>query len=328
MKDPVIHLLLLCILTAGCFAKDRKKPPDETGKSDPAKVINFYSIEKEISLGKGLADDVTRQSRLLNDQVITEFVNRVAQNLVRNSDSKMPFEIKIIDSEEINAFALPGGFMFVNTGLILDTQDEAELAAVLAHEVAHVAARHVTKQATRGTIVNYATVPLLFMGGWAGYAIREAANFAIPLGLLQYSRAMERQADYLGLKYLDNTGYDQNAFIDFFERFESLQKEKPGTISKLFSTHPVTRSRIMRAQHEIQNDLKPQPAYILDTSEFHEVQNRLLALRNRRGMQSQDNSPALRRRNAGKIEQSKPSASEDDQRPTLKRREPMFFATY
>src|SRR5881227_831773 len=179
--------LALAVLIAGTpsFAKDKKKDPDEIGNRDVGKGVNFFSLEKEIALGKQLAQEVERQAKIIDDPVIAEYVNRVGQNLVRNSDAKVPFTIKVLDSEEVNAFALPGGFFFVNSGLVLKADNEAELAGVMAHEIAHVAARHGTREATRGAIVNYATIPLIFMGGWAGYGVRQAANLAIPMGFLK-----------------------------------------------------------------------------------------------------------------------------------------------
>src|SRR5260370_310865 len=219
-------------------ADNPKKDQDQIGSRDVSKGVNFYSLEKEIALGKGLAQEVERQAKIINDPVIAEYVNRVGQNLVRNSDAKVPFTIKVIDSEEGNAFALPGGFFFVNSGLILKADNEAELAGVMAHEIAHVAARHGTRQATRGTIVNYASIPLIFVGGWAGYAIRQGAGLTIPLGFLTFSRGFESEADMLGLEYMYKTGYDPTAFVDFFQKIQTLEKRKPGTLSKVFSTHP------------------------------------------------------------------------------------------
>jgi beta-barrel assembly-enhancing protease len=198
--------------------------------------------------------------------------------------------------------------------LVLKAQNEPELAGVMAHEIAHVAARHGTKQATRGELANIASLPIMLMGGWAGFATRQAAGFAIPMGFLQFSRGMERQADQLGLEYLYRTGYDPTSFLDFFERLQSLEKRKPGTIAKVFSTHPVTADRIKRAQAEIQNEFEPQPQYVIDTSEFHDVQNRLKLLENRRpGEVHDDSKPTLRRR--------MPEHGGDDERPTLKRRD-------
>jgi len=320
MKVAMAALLMACVLApAGC-AREGKDGPVKA-KSDPAKGVNFYSIEKEIALGKQFAEDIEKQVNLLNDAVISEYVNRLGQNLVRNSDAKVPFHIKVIDSDEVNAFALPGGFMFVNTGLILRASDEAELAGVMAHEIAHVAARHGTKQATRGEIMNYASIPLVFLGGWVGFAIREAVSLAVPLGFLQFSRAMEREADGLGLEYLYKVGYDPNSFVEFFEKIETLEKKKPGTVSKLFSTHPLTRSRINRAQHEIQYEMKPRAEYVVDTSEFQEIRQRVAVLDKRStNERKNDLSPVLKRRSSDKIDQTDSSDSASDERPTLKRR--------
>src|SRR5499433_2856516 len=167
----VAAIAAIGLLASAAFAGDKKKDPEEIGNRDVGKGVNFYSLEKEIALGKQLAQEVERQAKIIDDPIIAEYVNRVGQNLVRNSDAKVPFTIKVLDSEEVNAFALPGGFFFVNSGLVLKADNEAELAGVMAHEIAHVAARHGTRQATRGTIINYASLPLIFMGGWTGYAL-------------------------------------------------------------------------------------------------------------------------------------------------------------
>ncbi len=316
-----VGLALLLILPAAAGKeKQKKKGPDDIGNSDVGKGVNFYSIEKEIALGKQMAEEVEREARMLNDSAVSEYINRLGQNIVRNSDARVPFTIKVIDSDEVNAFALPGGFMFVNTGLVLKADNEAELAGVLAHEIAHVAARHGTKQATRGQLINYASIPLIFMGGWAGYAIRQAASLAIPVGFLQFSRGMETQADQLGLAYLYKTGYDPLAFVDFFERIETVEKKKPGVVAKMFSTHPMTADRIKRAQKEIQDDLKPQAEYVLDTSEFHDVRDRLdMIERRRKGIFTNDSWPTLKRRTPTDVDST---GSHDDDRPTLKRRDP------
>src|SRR5215813_2376483 len=178
---PLLTVALVAGLATSASAKDKKKDPDEIGSRDVGKGLNLYSIEKEIGLGKALAQDIERQAKIVDDPVIAEYVNRIGQNLVRNSDAKVPFTIKVLDSEEVNAFALPGGFFFVNSGLILRAESEAELAGVMAHEIAHVAARHGTKQATKGQIAQIGMIPLIFMGGWTGYAIRQGASLAIPL---------------------------------------------------------------------------------------------------------------------------------------------------
>src|ERR1022692_444297 len=286
------------------FADKKEKDPDEIGNRDVGKGVNFYSIEKEIALGKGLAQEVERQSKIIDDPVVAEYVNRLGQNLVRNSDAKVPFTIKVISTDEINAFALPGGFFFVNSGLILKADNEAELAGVMAHEIAHVAARHGTRQATRGQLINYGTIPLIFMGGWAGYAVRQAVGLAVPMGFLKFSRNMEAEADLLGLQYMYKSGYDPTEFVNFFERIETLEKKKPGAVSKLFSTHPMTGDRIRAAQKTIQQDLKATPQDVVDTSEFHDVRTRLIMLGNRLKLREDPGRPVLHTRPSAKVDQS------------------------
>jgi predicted Zn-dependent protease len=325
---PVVFLAALTLLPVSSFAGNKKNDPDEIGNRDVGKGVNFYSLEKEIALGKQLAQEVERQAKIIDDPVIAEYVNRVGQNLVRNSDAKVPFTIKVLDSEDVNAFALPGGFFFVNSGLILKADSESELAGVMAHEIAHVAARHGTRQATRGQLINIATIPLIFMGGWTGYAIYEGASVAIPLGFLTFSRAFEREADYLGLQYMYKAGYDPTSFVDFFEKIETMEKRKPGTISKVFSTHPMTDDRIKAAQEEIQTILKAKPEYIVNTSEFNDVKARLYALHNRRKVavgKDDANRPTLRRApgsGTGPVgDDDKSQKPDQDERPTLKRRD-------
>ena len=325
-----VALLVIVALTAPTMvlAKDPKKDPEQIGSRDVSGKVNFYSLEKEIALGKSLAQDVERQAKIISDPVIAEYVNRVGQNLVRNSDAKVPFTIKVIDSEEVNAFALPGGFFFVNSGLILKAENEAELAGVMAHEIAHVAARHGTRQATRGEIANLATIPLIFMGGgWTTYGIYQAASVLVPIGFLKFSRGFESEADMLGLEYMYKAGYDPTAFVDFFEKIETLEKRKPGTMAKVFSTHPMTDDRIRSAQKNIQDYLVAKPEYVVTTSEFNDVKNRLLAMHNRRKVDDKDvNKPQLRRTpgsGTGPVdadENGKTPKSDQDERPTLKRR--------
>jgi Zn-dependent protease with chaperone function len=258
---------------------------------------NWYSLESEIQMGKQYAEIVESTSTLLRDPMITEYVNRIGQNLVHNSDAKVPFTIKVIDSDEINAFALPGGFLYVTSGLILAAADEAELAGVMAHEIAHVAAHHATRQMTRSNLINLISIPLIFLGGPVGSVVQQAASLAVPLGMMKFSRSFELEADYLGVEYLYKTGYDPQAFISFFERIEVRKKEKPGKLAMVFSTHPQTIDRIRKTQQEITRILPGREFYIVSTSDFEETRVCLAAIESRRvTLQQEHDRPVLRRR--------------------------------
>lgn len=297
---------------------------DKIGERDVAIGINWYSIEKEIAFGKQIAQDVEKSAKLIDDPIISEYVNRVGQNLVRNSDAKVPFTIKVLDADEVNAFALPGGFFFVNSGLILAVEAEAELAGVMAHEIAHVAARHGTRQVTRGQIIDLASIPLIFVGGWGGYGIRQAAGLLIPMAFLSFSRNFEEEADELGLQYLYASGYDPVAMLDVFEKFQSMEKKKKGTISKVFSSHPPTGDRINITQKIIEF-FPPRGEYAINTSEFDEVKKRVAEVVGQRKQQDEkdrEGKPSLRRKNPDKIEPEdidKNGEKDNNERPTLKR---------
>ncbi len=305
--------------------KNSKEDVEAIGNRNVGKGVNLYSLEREISLGKSLAQEVERSSKLIDDPVVTEYVNRVGQNLVRNSDARVPFTIKVIDSDEVNAFALPGGFFYVNSGLILHAQEESELAGVMAHEISHVTARHGTKNATKGELMQLATIPLILLGpgGWAGYGIYQGLNLAIPVTYLKFSRDAEREADFLGLQYMYKAGYDPNSYVTFFERIQADEKRRPGTIPKVFSTHPPTPERIENSQKEIARILPARQEYIVTTSEFDSVKSRLRNIMfSRKVTDNAPGKPTLRT----KTEQSKKQptgndpTSTDDDRPTLKRR--------
>ena len=286
-------------------------------------VGNWFSIEKQIAMGKAYSQEVEASSNLVTDPVITEYINRVGQNVVRNSDSEVPFTIKVVDSDAVNAFALPGGFFYVDSGLILAADNEAELVGVMSHEIAHVAACHAARENTRSQLMNLASIPLIFVGGGIGYALQEAAGLALPVGYLKFSRGFESEADYLGVQYMYKAGYDPQAFTAFFEKVQEMEKEKPGTLAKAFSTHPQTPDRIRKSQDEINTLLPERNEYKVDTSEFEDVKMRLAALENRHKLNGGKEAqlPTLRRRNSNDTgSDGKPDDGKDDGHPTLTRR--------
>lgn len=281
--------------------------PELIGKRNINKhQINFYSFDKEVAIGRQFAQEIDRSAKMIEDPLIVEYINRVGQNLVLHSDAKVPFTIKVIDADEVNAFALPGGFFYVNKGLVLTADNEAELAGPMAHEIAHVAARHGVEQASKGQIVNWGTLPLIFLGGWGGFAIQQAAALAIPLGFLKFSRAAEEEADIFAAQYLWAAGYDPHALVTFFEKLQAKEKKKPGTMSKIFSTHPVVGDRIERVNVLISR-FPERSEYTISTSEFDKVKSRLVA---------QTNARATTASRGGTVN------DRDAQRPSLKKRQP------
>jgi beta-barrel assembly-enhancing protease len=290
---------------------------------------NWYSIDWEIRNGKGYAMEVEKSAHLVTDPVIVEYVNRVGQNIVKNSDCKVPFTIKVIDSDEINAMALPGGFFYVNSGLIMAADEEAELAGVMAHETAHVCAHHAAREMTRMNYAQIGSIPLIIFtqGSWTGYGIYEAVQLAIPITFLQFSRNFEAEADWLGLQYMYKAGYDPQAFIQFFEKIDALEKHKPGSLAKVFADHPQTPDRIMHSEEEIATIMPARPDYMVTTSEFDDVKARLARLENKRKINDGKggNKPTLRRASSGNgnNDPNNPNgngSSTTDDRPTLGRR--------
>ena len=285
---------------------------------------NWYSTNWEIGTGKQYSMEIEKSAHLVTDPVVVEYVNRIGQNIVKNSDCKVPFTIKVIDSDEINAMALPGGFFYVNSGLILAADEEAELAGVMAHETAHVCAHHAAREMTRMNYMQIGQIPLIIMtsGTWTGYGIYEASQLAIPITFLKFSRMFEAEADYLGLQYMYKAGYDPQAFIQFFEKLDALEKHKPGTLAKAFSDHPQTPDRIAHSEDEIATIMPARPDYIVSTSEFDDVKGRLARIENKRKLNDKGNGnkPTLRRADASTTDPNNPTPSSGDDRPTLSRR--------
>ncbi|MGB8030727.1 MAG: M48 family metalloprotease [Terracidiphilus sp.] len=294
---------------------------------------NWYSTDGEIKMGKQYADEIEKSTKFITDPVVDEYINRIGQNIVKNSDCKVPFTIKVIDSDEINAMALPGGFFYVNSGLILAADEEAELAGVMAHETAHVCAHHAAREMTRLNYAQIGMVPLMIMlpYDWTGYGIYEAAQLAIPITFLQFSRDFEAQADYLGVQYMYRAGYDPQAFITFFEKVQALEKRKPGLVAKAFSDHPQTPDRILHTQEEIARILPAKDDYLVTTSEFDDVKARLARIEDKRRLVDAKNGvkPSLRRAstttdgsgNSTGAQTGSSSGDSTDGPPTLHRRD-------
>lgn len=320
-RMAAVALVLTLVPPAAFAGQDKKNDKQQVAKAadmkplaekeDPTKIgqrninkrqIDFYSLEKESALGAQLAAQVAQQAQFIDDPIITEYVNRVGQNIVLHSDAKVAFTIKVIDSDDVNAFALPGGYFFVNKGLLLAADNEAELAGVMAHEIAHVAARHGVENASKGTLLNYATIPLIFLGGGIGYAARSAASLLVPISFLKFSRNAEFEADMLGAQYMWAAGYDPRALSDFFKKLDGKEKKKPGTLAQVFRTHPMSSDRDVRVTALIARfPLKDE--YIVTTSEFDRVKARLISITN-----APDRTGSPR--------------DEGPKRPTLKRRQP------
>ena len=281
---------------------------------------NWYTLDTQVKMGQQFAQQVEQTQHLITDPVVNEYVNRLGQNLARNSDTKLPFTIKVLDVEEPNAFALPGGYMFVNAGTILMADDESELAGVMAHEIGHVAACHAARESTRGNLAQLAMIPVVILtGGLAGLGVNEAANFGIPAVFSKFGRNFEAQADYLGIQYAYKAGYDPNGMINFFEKLQSLEKKRPGFATKLYGDHPQTPDRIAQSQREIGTILPARDQYVMDTSEFEQAKKRLaLVMKHKLQKDGKDAQKPDLRRTAG--DKNPDDKSQNDDRPVIKRK--------
>lgn len=270
MRIPAVVVLLAAAIAAQ-GQSSAKKDPTQIGERNVSRGVNFYSIEKEMALGRQLAIEIEKQARVVEDPILAEYINRLGQSLGRNSDTRFPLTFKLIESEEINAFTLPGGHIFISTGLFKLSDNEAELASAISHELGHAAARHSTRMDSRSTLLSYATLPMIFLGP-LGSSLSSAAA---PLALFKFSREFETEADLLGLEYLWKSGYDPNASVDFFERVESTERRQPGRVSQWFQTHPPTQERLAKTQQWIQTLLPQRAEYVLNTSEYEAIRERL-----------------------------------------------------
>jgi predicted Zn-dependent protease len=269
---------LATLLAVAAFAQDKPKNADieNIGNRDINKgTVNFISIEKEIAMGRQLAAEIERQVKLLDDPTINEYVNRVGQNLVRNSDAKlMPTTFKVVQSTEFDTRAIPGGFVYLNTGLIAALDNEAELAFVLAYQVAHIAARHGTENASKGELINFDSVPLIFMGSPGGFALHQASASLIPMQFLQMARSQAMEADLLGMEYLYQAGYDPRAAITLLQKVAALESSATST-PKMLSPTPPAADRIAAMERNIALILPARSQNVLTTPEFDRIKANL-----------------------------------------------------
>ncbi len=323
--------LLICTVMLGSAlpgvaGEDKKKDPDAIGDRRVAKRSHI-SQEKEIAVGKQYATEIDQQARLIKDPLVNEFVNRMAQNIGRNSDLTIPLTVKVLDDPSLNAFALPGGFLYVNSGLVLAADEEAEVAGVVAHEIAHVAARHWASQQTRGLLTQLALIPLIFtpmsypvyMGAMQGLQI------GIPLAFLKFNRGAEAEADLLGLQYMYKSGYDPTAYVTFFSKIIEQDRKSPGSMATIFASHPPTPERILKSEENIKSILPQREQYLVSTSEFEDVKARLQSIMTARKKSDKQEGPTLRKRDAADQTAGQapepPETKEDEKPPVLKRRE-------
>lgn len=309
LSAKILPISLFTLLAAGLslpgYADRRHGDVENIGNRNVAGHIfgilpNWISLDKEIAIGQQVAQQFEQTARLIDDPVVSEYVDRVGQNIVKHSDAKVPFHIKVVDTDEVNAFAFPGGFFYVNKGLILAADNEAELAGVMAHEISHVCARHATARMSKAQYIQLAAIPALFVGGyWTQMAIQNGLGLGINLELLGITRESEKEADQLGIQYLWNSGYDPNAFVSFFEKLQEQEKSKPGKLAGWFRTHPYTIDRIAASMDE-ERYLPEKDNYIINTSEFDRVKARLQAIDN--------------------AEKADTTTAPEQKRPTLKRR--------
>ena len=331
MKDRRLIGLLLAgaLLAVPQLLSGTSKREQDVNEIGNRKIAHFSIIseEKEVAIGKQYATEIDRTAKLVTDPVVTEYINRVAQNVARNSDLQVPLTVKVIDDPAINAFALPGGFLYVNSGLVLAADEEDQIAGVMAHEIAHVAARHWAAQMTKQTILSYAMIPLMLtpMSYPVYMGLSAAMNYGVPMAFLKFSRADEAEADYLGIQYMYKAGYDPNSYVAFFGKILQDERRQPGSVPSVFMDHPPTPDRIVSSVQEIKEILPKREEYLVTTSEFNDVKARLqtVVASLKKG---EKEGPTLKRRQptddtTGAQNGGNTTTDDDDNPPVLKRRD-------
>ena len=328
IRNPLVSFFIFLLACTPYTLADRKHDDVENigNRKINGRIAgifpNFVSLGKEIQLGAQFAQQFEQRARLVQDPLVVKYIDDLTQEIVKHSDAKVPFVVKVVDADEVNAFALPGGYFYVNKGLILEADTESELAGVLAHEISHVTARHATERMTKGQLMQFAALPALFVGSyWAQYGIRQGLGLGLSLATLGITRKSEAEADQLGVQYAWNTGIDPHGFITFFEKLQARKKDKPNKFSGFFRTHPRVEDRITKVQKEI-SYLPRKDEYRVNTMEFDKIKARLIATDNKRTTASSQTGgskrPTLKRKSGtGRTDTGKPSPQKE--RPTLKR---------
>ncbi|MGH9438764.1 MAG: M48 family metallopeptidase [Terriglobia bacterium] len=319
-------LIAVLLMAALPLAAENKK--DNVNDIGNRKVASWsiISLQKEVAIGKQYADQIDHSAKLIKDPVVNEYVNRLAQNLARNSDAKVPVSVKVIDDPTINAFTLPGGFIYLDSGTILAADNEAQLAGVLAHEIGHVAERSWASEMTKRTLLQYAMIPIMFtplsIGAYEGL---NAAMSGLPIVFLKFSRNQESGADFLGIQYMYKAGYDPNALVTMFGKTLQQERESPGSVNSIFMDHAPTPDRIIQCEEEIKKILPTRQEYLLNTSEFENVKSRLKTVLTVHRKPNGPGQPTLERRQPQQAgsQQPPPAApgqGTGDQPPVLRRK--------
>jgi len=238
--------LLSLLLTVGVLTTSCGMSFKGINKMQP----NVIPLSQELDLGRKLSKEIEKEAKPMPLRVLNDYIDSLGQSLAKNSDlNKIPYHFKVINGKQINAFAIPGGYIYVYRGLIETVESEAELAGVLAHEIAHVAARHGTEQFTRQ--LGFSILASVILGSNPSQLEVIAARLFGTAGLLAYSRSNESEADRLGVHYLYRTGYNPEGMGEFFDKLQAIHKDKPNLLERFFSTHPPLSNRLASVKAEM-----------------------------------------------------------------------------
>ena len=243
---------------------------------------NLFSAQQDVEIGKEVSLQAEQQLSLLDDRKVDSYLGRLGQKLASKAPGeKYPYQFKAVNDTSINAFALPGGFLYINRGTIEAAENEAQLAGVIGHEIAHSALRHGTNQMSKATAMQ---LPLALLGSAvgsnsiAGLLTQVGANFGAQSILLKYSRDAERQADLVGTQILHDNNYDPRQMVEFFTKLEKESGQSGGRAIEFFSSHPNPQNRITDVTAEVAKMGRRTSIYRNDTAEFREIRKYVRSL--------------------------------------------------